>query len=154
MFREKFDKVDALLTTYTDLLACLPDNMACAELSAGSMERQYQLYSFSEATALDERVSRISRNLLDYRTRPGTSAQDKKDASMILEMIGRIKTRDLEGPQLSVAEGMKKAFTALKNSYGRGDISVMKANFPFEKNAIKEQREKDWDAWTMLTQKF
>jgi hypothetical protein len=154
MFKEKFDKVDALLATYTDLLACLPDNLPCAELSAGSMERQYQLYSYSEATALDERVSRISRNLLDYRTRPGTSAQDKKDAAMIVEMIDRINTRDLAGPQRSVAEGMKKAFTAMQNSYGRGDISVIKSNFPFEKNAIKQQREKDWDAWTLLTQKF
>ncbi len=154
MFKEKFDKVDALLSTYTDLLACLPDNMACAELSAGSLQKQFQLYSLSEATALDERVNRIASNLLDYRTRPATSPQDKKDAAMILEMIDRIKSRDLSGPQHAVSEGMEKAFTAMQSSYGRGDISVMKANFPFQKISIKEQREKDWDAWTRLTQKF
>lgn len=154
MFKEKFEKVDQLLALYADLLNCPADDMSCVQLNATSLKNQYTLITYSEAIELDNRVDRIQKNLLDYRTRPNTAAQDKKDAALIVQMIDRLKSRDLSGPQTVVTDGLEKISSAMQNTYGKGDISVMKANWPFQKIAIKEQREKDWDAWTLLTQKF
>lgn len=154
MFKEKFEKVDQLLALYAGLLNCPPDDMPCIQVSATSIQNQYSLFTQGEAIELDTRVDRIQKNLLDYRTRPTTTAQDKKDAALIVQMIDRLKSRDLSGPQNAVTDGLQKVSSAMQNAYGKGNISVMKANWPFQKIAIKEQREKDWDAWTLLTQKF
>lgn len=154
MFKEKFEKVDQLLALYTDLLNCPADDMSCVQLRATSLQNQNALVTYSEAIELDKRVDRLQKNLLDYRTRPNTTVQDKKDAALIIEMINRLNSRDLSGPQHAVSDGLKKVSSAMQNAYGKGDISVMKANWPFQKIAIKEQRQKDWDAWTLLTQKF
>lgn len=154
MFKEKFEQVDRLLELYANVLKCLPDDIPCAQVSTSSINSQVNLFTFSEAVELDNRVNRLEKNLLDYRTRPTTAAQDKKEAAQIVTIIDRLTKRDLSGPQSNIKDGLEKAFDALKSSYSVGGISVLKANFPFQKIAIKEQREKDWDAWILLTQKF
>ena len=154
MFEAKFAKADKLMSLYSELLLCLPDDMGCAGNKLSSIETESQFFNYNESIDLDARVKRIENNFFDYRTRPGTTAQQKNESVQLVKLIGNMLSRHITGQVTSMIEGVKNAVLASGNQYGKGDVSVMKANFPFQRAAAKDSRDKDWELWKILTRNF